>query len=845
LELILLGGAFVVPLAVFIGLWRWNTFWWIITGGVIGATCLIGAAVARDDLPRRSAAVGAATVAVVLSALLVAGATVATHRPETPWQRFGLFGAAALAALLVASVDWSRRWLLRLTIALAGVAVILLVQIGQADLKEHRERRVLLTLSDALHEGAGLHDADDDFTDDKPAPPTRDRAAATFDAALARACVVARDQALLKTSTPPTAVEITLEDCPKGTVPAGAGAGADASTTTAPAENTTTTTKVAAGETTPSDLTDALYQLDVALARFRFLTTGEAADRKAIRTALNADPAFRTTSYAEAAGHGPDALLESLTGSDQADRLTPGPVGWLALAAVALLGWGALLGRNARQLAGPVLVQTLEAPESYDPDLRIAVLENVSEPGAVPGADITTSVTELLALNPAAKGLSKAVEAVFTVVGQSYGYRVEVVVDEPGTPPAGEPTGAKAPTRVLVMVKDLRSLATLGGHVEQDPDTGLAVRAAGLWAAGFILGRSTRVPSWAAWTAETSRSLAASREPRLRFEDLVAAVQGSPNSGMLLVTLGQRHELKGQRIEAVDCYAQAVAAHPTYLLAQYRLAAAVAMLGRPPSDTWARLGPQRCQEIIDGLRRACRTLPPKEADRAEAEVLRLSDAPEPERSNACYRFAIELLREVEHQTGFLGLMAMSLRREDRDDRMPMLWSTGPTGRRQRAYWLAKSARLSCTAAIALDMPAMPAAAPLPPATPPGPPGTPPGPPPNPPDAAPVRHDAAGAAQEKLAKQRQEALDKQRQEALDELRAKAIQRGTWWQVGYNAACAHCLAGQPGTAITLLEECLLHPGSDHLRANWLRADPDLKSIRDSPRFERLVARVAKGD
>jgi hypothetical protein len=83
-----------------------------------------------------------------------------------------------------------------------------------------------------------------------------------------------------------------------------------------------------------------------------------------------------------------------------------------------------------------------------------------------------------------------------------------------------------------------------------------------------------------------------------------------------------------------------------------------------------------------------------------------------------------------------------------------------------------------------------------------------------------------------------------QAALDRLATKALQRGTWWQVGYNAACAHLLAGRPDAAITLLEECLLHPGAEQLDAGWLNADPDLEPIRQSPRFMRLVERVEEG-
>jgi tetratricopeptide (TPR) repeat protein len=296
------------------------------------------------------------------------------------------------------------------------------------------------------------------------------------------------------------------------------------------------------------------------------------------------------------------------------------------------------------------------------------------------------------------------------------------------------------------------------------------------------------VPSWAAWSADTARSLGRSRDGALSSDDLRRAVQGSPNSGVLLVELGQANEMQGHQIDALDCYAQAVAAHPTYLLARYRLAAAAAMLAKTMATTWLAIGPQRRDAIVDALERACRTLPAAAAGEAMEHVRWMADGPSAER--ACLQFAKMFLEEVEHQTSVGGILTTSLRREDRDDRMPLLWSTGPGGSRQRVHWLARSARLSCASLVEDD---------------------------------PVKQQAA----------------------LDRLATKAVQRGTWWQVGYNAACAYILAGRPDTAITLLEECLLHPGAEQLDARWLKADPDLEPIRQSPRFMRLVERVEEGD
>jgi hypothetical protein len=64
--------------------------------------------------------------------------------------------------------------------------------------------------------------------------------------------------------------------------------------------------------------------------------------------------------------------------------------------------------------------------------------------------------------------------------------------------------------------------------------------------------------------------------------------------------------------------------------------------------------------------------------------------------------------------------------------------------------------------------------------------------------------------------------------------KGVQPGTSW---YNAACCHALTGDRERALELLEKVTGIPGVDH--SGWLR-DPDLASLRDDPRFQRLVAK-----
>jgi hypothetical protein len=223
-ELVLLGGALVVPVAVFIGLLAryhdWPAAVWIGAAVVVVLVAVAGAAVAWDDGPRRSAALGAATVAIVSSALLVAGAVLLTQRPATGWQRFALVAGTALAALLLASVDWSRRWLLRLTLLVVAAVVVLLVQIGHADLERAHDRKVLLSLADARHEAEGL-DAVTFAPPENPEPAQRPQAKANFDAALDRACRAARAEGVLDTPDEPEPIQAALDGCGTGTERAG------------------------------------------------------------------------------------------------------------------------------------------------------------------------------------------------------------------------------------------------------------------------------------------------------------------------------------------------------------------------------------------------------------------------------------------------------------------------------------------------------------------------------------------------------------------------------------------------------------------------------------------------
>jgi adenylate cyclase len=56
------------------------------------------------------------------------------------------------------------------------------------------------------------------------------------------------------------------------------------------------------------------------------------------------------------------------------------------------------------------------------------------------------------------------------------------------------------------------------------------------------------------------------------------------------------------------------------------------------------------------------------------------------------------------------------------------------------------------------------------------------------------------------------------------------------IKYNAACMWAQIGEPNRALDLLEQWAFHVGRENL--NWMAEDPDLESIRDHPRYKKIL-------
>ena len=560
----------------------------------------------------------------------------------------------------------------------------------------------------------------------------------------------------------------------------------------------------AAAITSNRDWVTAKHNLDVQLATYRAQVTGTQADQSALQAVLAQQPnSDQDISILSAIESGPQTLWRSAFHAS-GPALVPGPLGWALLGALllGLLSW--LLKENARQLPGPVSVTPVTSTAKNDQlsaELRVAVLQNVAEPGAAPGAPSTNPVTTLLDIaGGSVTTIAKIAQAVLAIAGQRYGYQVAIDVTSGDLADAslvtgGAGTGVTKPadsTTVLVRIMSLTSGTTYTTHLSTATDAIEAVRAAGLWAAGNILNRSSRIPHWAGWEAETAHALVTVKNKAAHnIPALKDALADAPNSGLLLVLLGHRYELAGQQLDAIECYARAVTAYPRYGIARYRLAIAVAAMRHEEFD-WRRFATETDNE--DSMLRAVQ---------AAVEKLRVHDGG-----------AIGTLlakgdqdKATQDRDMFRKLAGTLLHALDRDTR--------------RAYLLVDALRRSERKTV------WPALVPL------------------------SKHPAARFPP--LVRSARRALSGANPRRLYK---KAEKDGSWWQISYNAACRRVAdiatvpaQGEKKTAadgaLTFLEQTLVRPGVEQLSADWVSRDPDLAKLRGLPRFKRFLAQLRPGE
>lgn len=714
---VLLAG--IAATGIGLGLWigspsRSEVAWW-----VVAAVVFLGIAYAVwNTRCRRNWEDFCGVAAIVLSVAVVLVLAWSVHRPFTDWLwlQVVVLVAATVGTLVLIAAQWSRIGLFAAAIVLGVLLVALVIRVGHraeqleaaAPLGEiATELDVLAAKADAGAAAANtkasadfadaltalsnsLVNAPDEFRElggevlAQLSSATRDPA--SIDAAMVALLRAGVDDARITQS-------LAVRDAATAAVAAVPGK-PKAAPSRAAVDEALARAKCARDRSAcrgdlqgePPTLSEALHEVQVQMAAYRSAVApgDEALEAAAAAIALQrADPL--EISIWEAASAGPPAIIKSIRNHDSV-ALVPGPVGWALLGLIGLLILRALMRVNAAQMPGPVSIVS-GAKSELDGVLRVALLKNLKTPAAAPGSAVAQSITDISALAGAEAGvIGKAFAAISNTLSPAPGYSVEVDVVEPEKEEADTTAKATAArrTRVLARVSSASTKESIGSAVFERDSARQAMQSAGLWAAGFLLNRSTRVPSWATWNEGTAEALDAANAEDPTLADLQQAAKTAPASGWILVLYGNGLELADRRLDAVGVYARAVAAHPRYLIARYRLAVALAMSGHSSAKAWTSASLAARAAALGSVRRAAARL-----DVDESLVAGVQTAPT---QTTLFALARRLLETIEEDSSGVLPWAGSLRRSERSMDWLGWWHGGRTSN-SAIKWLAKSAQL--------------------------------------------------------------------------------------------------------------------------------------------------------
>jgi tetratricopeptide (TPR) repeat protein len=507
----------------------------------------------------------------------------------------------------------------------------------------------------------------------------------------------------------------------------------------------------------------------------------------------------------DALAGGGDAIVRDLTGSSEHLPLELDLASWLFLAVLGLFAWQIIERRSGQRLKGPVSVDFSPLPAEsiadktdYEAPFRVALFENVREPGLAPGGTSTAPVTdfaELASILPAT-WLKPLIQMLQRLLSAPYGYRAVVDVVPPPLQPspprdAGSPSalplaGAArsraepapaAPTKgawsILVRITDVANGQQIEVFEEAGSSIQEAARIAGYRAAATVLGRSRRTPTWARWPGDTARALAAYSSGGDRGTvDLERAVALAPNSGILLHLLADNYELEDRHAEAMALYARVVSQYPRHVASHYRLAASLQIISNKIEERWYAHPLNRRIFFGEALEHAVSRLNNRPADPAQAR--KHASTTETEFRDLSRQLHLRLNRA----TNMWNLTLRLLRQSERDLWIPAILNPiDPFGLRQRAHWIPKSGTL-------------------------------------------LVDDDTGD--------------------VEKAEKKAKDPRSWWQLSYNLACYYA-SRKDDTEMSLfwLNSALTRNGFENLSVEWLKMDPDLRSLRGHPGFEAIVA------
>ncbi len=607
--------------------------------------------------------------------------------------------------------------------------------------------------------------------------------------------------------------------------PLAPGAHATATTSTTAA---TTTTAASAAVPQSRAVATAVALADLRVAELRAAVAGDKADAAAVDTALAAyaataaDDDAASTSFVDALTAGADRATSAPLGNGTDESTVPlalTVVGWALLGGVALLAYRLLEIRAGRGQLGPVEFAGAAADDRF----KSYVLRNIPEPSAVPGSSSLQTLTDLVAAaeaNPAATWLGKVVAAFLKVLDTKPGYLVSAVAIAPGTVVAeavvtkaggsesvevaatvgedakdgkdGKPKDEA--TIVVVRVSSRRTGAVLGHTSFGAPDTD-PVRVAAYWAAAFIIDLSDQVPAWLRWEPEAAASVAAFYQDSdtpgpVEIEVLQRALDASPRSGQLGLELAYRYSLVGEHLEAFALELRLATLYGQFEVVRYRMAIAAAFLASDIPGQWRNASDQDREVVVAAIRRYARTVTrcSPAAETAAATLADLDRSSEAMRSALCIWAAAEL-DDLLETTTWAHLLWRGLRRSQRGHALSLIRRTDqhPSSPLERFHAMVETCNYTVRLRRSVVLPA----------------------------------------------------------ARPTILAAADGPDVFWQVTYNCACFFALlharngdADDAATAFDLLERSIEQSGGHQLTAGWANADPDLQSLRDSPRFDRFV-------
>jgi hypothetical protein len=484
---------------------------------------------------------------------------------------------------------------------------------------------------------------------------------------------------------------------------------------------------------------------------------------------------------------GSNALLHRVPG--ESSNVALQTAGWVLLAVLALLWYRALEIRGIKHGIGPVRIEAGDSLQGDDEkatvgEFTVAVLQNVPEPGSTPGSETTTTVTDIIAAAPdPTRVIEKAIAAVVSVIRPSARYRVVVDYLTPREDD-GHHIG-------VARIFDARTGYSLDTIRESDESKRKALSAAAYSTAGWILERSDRVPSWAAWSHDSSRALAVYMENTTgaganidddtlerSVDDLRDAQIEAPRSGVLTVLAAHELDKAQKHADAVHLYVRAGVVHRRYLAARYRTAVGLHILAAKPHEYWWSASAGTRAAIVHGLRRLDRELKLGKGD--DIATLESPSGSSCDWQHAMAHVAESHLHNLDDSYAWWAVGVNLLRRDER-----MFW------------WKLLRNRSRHRDRLMIEI------------------------------ACRSMHDRAS-------------------ENGHEHIEFDLERDRCWGCGralYNLACWY-LSQDPKSdqrarqVLELLEQARDEPDGRSLHREWLKQDPDLETLKDDPRFNALL-------